>query len=156
MPARMVLKVGRGIVDHFPVRVNEWIQTYAIGGLGVVFLLNPDTFDKTPSFTEMARWADETTWAAICLNVAFWRLLALIVNGTFKAHFPYSAHLRGMAAFAACFFWGQIMLGVGVSAYAGVGSWTGFVIYSSAMMADIWNMIRSWFDIGVQKAARSS
>jgi hypothetical protein len=154
MPGRIVIKIGRGIADHFPVRVPEWIMTYALFGLGWVFWLHPDTFDKSASFTEMARWADERTWALVCMFAALVRLGALVVNGTFKDRFPYSPHLRGLASLGACTFWGQVTLGVVVSAYNSDGVWTGFVIYSAAMLTDMWNLFRSWADIGSAKAAR--
>lgn len=58
-------------------------------------LLNhPRTFDKSTSFTEMARWADETTLSSICFAAAFLRLFALIINGTFTQHFPYLARCQ--------------------------------------------------------------
>lgn len=154
MPARFVLKVGRGIADHFPVRVSEWIMTYAVIGWGCVLMADPDTFAKSGSFAEMARWFDQTTWAVICLNIGFWKLFALVVNGTFKQHFPYSAHLRGFTGLICCFLWGQIVLGVLVSWKSGSGSLTGFIAYSTFMLFDVWNMLRAWFDIGVARASR--
>jgi hypothetical protein len=154
MPGRIVLKIGRGIADHFPVRFSEWTMTYALFGLGWVLWLDPLTFDKTASFAEMARWADERTWALVCMAAAFLRLIALVVNGTFKDHFPYSPHLRGFASLVACTFWGQVTLGIVVSAYNSGGAWTGLVIYSAAMLTDMWNLFRSWADIGSSKAAR--
>lgn len=153
MPARFVLKVGRGIKDHFPVRVSEWLMTYALLGWGVVLFADPATFSKSPGFSEIARWLDQETWAAICINIGAWRLFALVVNGTFKTHFPYSAHLRGYAALVACFFWGQIVLGVAVAWYANNGGLTGFIAYSTFFLFDVWNLLRAWFDIGVNKVA---
>jgi hypothetical protein len=79
----------------------------------------------------------------------------LVVNGTFRDHFPYSPHLRGFASLVACTFWGQVTLGSVVSAYNSGGAWTGFVIYSAAMLTDMWKLFRSWADIGSAKAARS-
>ena len=155
MPARFVLKVGRGIADHFPVRVSEWIMTYAVLGWGVVLISDPDTFNKSMSFSEMSRWFDQTTWAIICLNIGAWKLFALVINGTFKQHFPYSAQLRGFTGLVSCFLWGQIVLGILVSWKTNNGSLTGFVAYSTFMFLDIWNMLRAWFDIGVNKVARS-
>jgi hypothetical protein len=154
MPHRIVLRVGQGIAEHFPVRVSEWVMTYALIGLGWVLWLDPMTFEKTPSFSEMARWADEATWAAICIVAGTARLAALVINGTFKDHFRYSPHLRGLASLVACTFWGQVTLGIVVSAYSSGGAWTGFIIYSAAMLTDMWNLFRSWADVGSAKAAR--
>lgn len=155
MPHRIALRIGSGIAEHFPVRVSEWIMTYALLGMGWVFWLHPDTFEKSASFTEMARWADERTWAVVCFAAGMVRLAALVVNGTFKERFRHSPHLRGFASLGACTLWGQITLGIVVSALNADGAWTGFVIYSAAMLTDMWNLFRSWADIGSAKAARA-
>lgn len=152
----IIVRLVSGIVDHFPVRVSEWVMTYAICGLGWVFWLDPWTFEKSTSFAEMARWADERTWAVVCILTAFLRLGALIVNGTFKHRFRYSPHLRGAASLIACVFWGQITLGVFVSAQTAGGSWTGFVIYSAAMATDLWNLFRAWADVGSARVTKAA
>lgn len=156
MPGRIVLRIGAGIAEHFPVRVSEWIMSYAIFAWGLVLWGDPTTFDRATSFTEMARWGDESTWAIVCFNVAALRFAALIVNGTFKEHFRHSPHLRGFASLAACIFWGQIVLGIVVSAKSGNGVMTGFVAYSTFMALDVWNLFRAWVDIGVSKVVREA
>lgn len=153
MPARFVLKVGRGVVDHFPIRVPEWIMTVAVLGFGSILYSIEDTFSRTPSFATLALWFDQHTWAVICFNIGLWRLFALVVNGTFKTYFPYSAHLRGITALVACALWGQIVLGILIAYKTAGGSPTGILAYGIFMLFDVWNMMRSWFDIGVQKAA---
>jgi len=156
MPHRIVLRIGQGIAEHFPVRVSEWIMTFPLIGWGIGLGSDPLTFEKAASFSELARWADESTWAIICLNIAVWRLAALVVNGTFKAQFPYSPHLRGFAALVACVFWGQIVLGILIAINTSGGVWTGFFAYGTFMLLDGWNMFRAWVDIGAAKASREA
>ena len=155
MPHRIVLRVGHGIAEHFPVRVSEWIMLVPLMGWAWTLLLDPGTFDKSTSFIEMARWADATTWAWVCFTAAFLRLSALVVNGTFRQHFPYSPHFRGFASLVICTFWGQITLGILVSVSNNGGVWTGFWAYSGFMLLELWNFFRAWVDVGVHKAARS-
>jgi hypothetical protein len=156
LPHRIVLRIGHGIAEHFPVRVSEWIMIVPLMGWAWTLLLDPLTFDKSTSFAEMARWADEVTWSWICFAAAFLRLLALVVNGTFKERFPYSPHLRGFASFVTCVFWGQITLGILVSVANNGGVMTGFWAYSGFMMLEMWNLLRAWVDVGAIKAARSA
>jgi hypothetical protein len=154
MPHRIVLRVGQGIAEHFPIRVSEWIMLVPLLGWAWTLLLDPLTFDKSTSFAEMARWADELTWSWICFAAAFLRLVALVVNGTFKATFPYSPQLRGFASFVICIFWGQITLGILVSVANNGGVMTGFWAYLGFMLLEMWNLLRAWFDVGALKAAR--
>lgn len=155
MPHRIVLRIGGGIADHFPIRFSEWFLTYPLLGWAWTLLKDPQTFEKSTSFTEMARWADATTWSSVCFIAAFLRLFALIINGTFKQHFPYSPHLRGLASLVICIFWGQITMGIVVSVAANGGAWTGFWAYSGYMILECWNLFRAWADVGAIKAART-
>ena len=145
----LVGRLASGIVDHFPVRVSEWITTAAILGLASVFWSQPRTFSSSPSFTIMAQW-DERTWAAICFAIALIRFAALVVNGTFRDVFAYSPHLRALASVAACVFWGKLIEGFALSALAAGGSWTGVIMYGMAMALDCWNLVRAWADVGSQ------
>ncbi|HZH10527.1 MAG TPA: hypothetical protein VEZ24_09160 [Microvirga sp.] len=156
MPHRIVLRIGQGIAEHFPVRVSEWIMLVPLLGWANTLALDPLTFDKSTSFIEMSRWADEVTWGWICFAAAFLRLSALIVNGTFKSSFPYSPHFRGFASLVICIFWGQITLGILVSVVSNGGVFTGFWAYLGFMLLEMWNLFRAWVDVGALKAARSA
>lgn len=147
----IVLRLAAGIREHFPQRVSEWILTVTILGLAAVLGSNPHTFENAPAFSELARIASEPTWATICFIVGIARLTALVVNGTFRA-FPYSPHMRGIASFVACIFWGQLAIGM-------MGAWlisgaagTGMVMYFAAMSLDCWNLFRAWADVGASRA----
>ncbi|WP_309084143.1 hypothetical protein [Chelativorans sp.] len=149
----IVLRLATGIREHFPQRVSEWVLTGAILGWAAVLSGDGNTFANAPSFSELARMADEDTWAVICLVVGLLRLTALVINGTFRA-FPYSPHMRGLASFAACIFWGQVALGMMLAWLNHGAAGTGMVIYLAAMAQDAWNLFRAWADVGASQQAR--
>lgn len=145
-----------GVVDHFPVRVQEWIMALGMLGWGWAMWLDPMTFDKNPSLSEMARLADESTWSLVMVGAGFLRLFSLLVNGTFRETFRFSPHLRGYTALLACFIWGQITLGILVSYFRDGGVLTGFVAYGVFMLLDLWNLLRAWADVGRLKAEKAA
>ncbi|MGE0231176.1 MAG: hypothetical protein AB7O39_03085 [Flavobacteriaceae bacterium] len=146
--------IQRGITDHFPLRVSEWVMVYPTLGMWIAFQLQPNMFDAGKSFTTVAGWAEEQTWAYICLFVALTRLTALSVNGTFKG-FPFSPHMRAAASLAGVVFWSQFSLGFLVEFLFGAGIVTAFVAYSSFCLLELVNVYRSWSDIAsVHKGAR--
>lgn len=147
----IVLRLASGIREHFPQRVSEWVLTVAILGWSAVLAGSESTFAHAPAFSELARLADEGTWALICFIVGMIRLTALVVNGTFR-QFPYSPHLRGLASFIACIFWGQIALGMMAAWLISGAAGTGMVIYFAVMVQDCWNLFRAWADVGASRA----
>ena len=155
MPHRIVLRVGQGIAEHFPVRVSERFMLVPLLGWAWTLLLDPSTFDKSTSFAEMGRWFDEVTWSWICFLAGFLRLSALVVNGTFKDRFPYSPHFRGFASLVICIFWGQVTLGILISVSNNGGVMTGFWAYLGFMLLETWNLFRAWVDVRAIKVARA-
>lgn len=147
----IVLRVASGISEHFPQRVSEWIMTAAILGWASVLGADPTTFETSPSFSVLAAYGTETNWSLVCLAVGMARLVALVINGTFR-QFQYSPHLRGAASFIACVFWGQISLGVCLAWLSG-GSGTGVIAYSTFMALEMWNLFRAWADVGASRKA---
>lgn len=158
---RLVTRVVVGITEHFPIRVSEWIMSYVLAGIGLGLCLIPNAFDASATYSEMDRQfsnsplGSEYTWGLICLGAATIRLIALVVNGTFKDHFPYSPHLRGVATMVSAYVWGQILLGVVVSFMENGGGWTGIPVYSGIMMLEAWNLFRSWVDVQRVKNIRN-
>lgn len=148
----IIFRIARGIRVHFPTRVSEWIMTGAVLGWATVLGADHNTFGSSPSFVVLAHYGSEEAWAFLCLFVGLLRLTALTVNGTFRT-FRYSPHLRGMASFIACVFWGQIALGICL-AWSSGGSGTGAVAYSTFMVIEMWNLIRAWVDVGASRKAK--
>jgi hypothetical protein len=114
--------------------------------MGLAFKLQPDMFLASPSFAQVAYWADQPTWAAIVLACAIVRLLALVVNGTFHA-FRFSPHFRAAASLVGVLFWAQYCLGFVMTAIYSGGAWSAVVAYSSFVILELVNVSRSVHDV---------
>lgn len=147
----IVRRITRGVVDHLPIRVSEWVMVHPTLWMGTALMLQPDMFETSPSFAELARWADESVWSSIAILCAVVRFAALVVNGTFRG-FTFSPHLRACASFAGVAFWSQFTLGFAAAAAHGEGAWSAVVAYSTLLLLELVNVHRSFADIG--EAAR--
>ena len=142
----IIIKMAHGIHKHFPVRAGEWALAFMLFFWGLV-LSGPDpVFSKSASYDGLARVASEQAWAIGCLLVGFIRLTALFINGSFAdtRYGKFSPHVRGILAFASCFFWAQITVGM----IRPDGSTTGLAVYPVLLVFDLWNAARAWFDAG--------
>lgn len=142
----IVRMIKDGISEHFPMRVSEWVMLWPTMGMWLAFQVQPDVFQKYPSLQVLAQWAEEETWAAVCLICGILRLIALVINGTFKAQFPYTPHLRVVAAFMSIVFWSQLSLGCLISFLEGHGAVTAVVTYTSLCVFELVNLHRSVAD----------
>ena len=142
----IVVRVARGISDHFPARASEWGFAGLLIGLGYVFAGSPDLFDASRSYSGLARLADETVWGSACIAIGVVRLLALVINGTFAESWygRWSPHVRGVCAFLSCGIWFPL--------------WAGFIAIDGApivklftftvLLIDAYNIRRVWSDAG--------
>lgn len=146
----IVRRVFSDIRRHFPARVPEWIMAIPLIGWAFVLTVDRSTFETASSFGVIAEYGDEQFWANVCMLAATMRLLALIVNGTFKS-FRYSPHLRAFASAAAAVFWGQITLGIFVAWATMNGVGTGFFAYGTFTIFEISNAYRARRDVGEQR-----
>lgn len=128
------------LAETFPGRASEWALGVILFNWSLVLTLNPDLFQDGRSYAELARWADQQTWATLCLAVGGGRLLVLAINGAWRR----SPHARTAAAFVSCFFWFQITLGL---IGAGTGS-TGLAVYPILFLLDVYNAIRAIGEAG--------
>lgn len=142
----IIVRVASGIKDHWHIRATEWLMIYPAIGFGTVLLHQPELFETSRSFEQVARWASQGTWAVGVLLCAAIRLFALTVNGTFKT-FPYSPHLRLTATMFGIIFWSQYSLGLLAAALFNGGAWSGPVFISTICLAELLNLYRSWSDI---------
>lgn len=143
----ILLRTWQGIAHHFHARVTEWLMIWPAFWMGLALTGQPDMFSVSPSFATLASWADEMTWATLVLTCAICRAVALVVNGTFES-FRYSPIIRGFASLLGVLFWSQFCLGLLVTALFAGGAWSGPVIYSTAVLAEVINVFRSWSDVG--------
>lgn len=144
----LVVRIREGIVQHFPVRQVEWLMVYPALGMWMAFNIQRDMFSTSPSFTVLARWADEEVWAWLCLCCGLCRLIALSVNGTFRHTFPYTPHMRVAASFIGIMFWSQFTLGFFQAYMNEHGAFSAVIAYSSFCLAELINTYRSWSDVG--------
>ena len=143
----IVLRVYRGVADHFPIRVTEWVMALPALGMFVLLQLDPIMFTRSPSYEYLARWANESTWALIIAGCGITRLAALTINGTFHG-FVWSPHIRAAASLVGVTVWSQISLGFLIAAIYGQGAGSGVIGWSSLAIIEIVNVYRSWSDVG--------
>ncbi len=149
----IVLRVYRGVADHFPIRMSEWVMLWPALGLWVGLQISPAMFQTSPSFAYLAHWADERTWAAIIGLCGLMRLLALTINGTFKG-FAFSPHIRAAASIVGVGIWSQVSLGFLMAWINAGGAPSGAVAWSTMVLLEIMNTYRSWSDVGKNAAER--
>lgn len=143
----IALRVARGITEHFPMRVTEWLMLFPAFAMGLALLMQTDMFQTSPSFLTLAQWADQPVWAFAVLLCAGARIMSLTINGTFSG-FRFSPHMRAGASLIGVAFWSQYALGFLVSALYGGGSWSAPIMYSTAVLFELVNTYRSWADVG--------
>lgn len=149
----IILRVYRGVADHFPIRVSEWLMLWPAFGLWVALQSSPDMFQTSPSFAYLAAWANEGTWSAIIGLCGVARLTALTINGTFKG-FAFSPHIRAGASIIGVLIWSQISLGFFMAFVNAGGAASGVVAWSTMVLLELVNSYRSWSDVGKNAAGR--
>lgn len=144
----ILMRLARGVKEHFSVRAMEWLMAYVLLGTYAVFQIQPEVFVGRPSFEYLGYYASAATWTYICAICGIVRLAALVVNGTFRNKFPYTPHLRVVASLMSLAFWSQFSLGF-VHAYRyGEGIAFAVLCSSAFVLAELINVYRSFSDVG--------
>lgn len=135
LPVRLYL----GIHDHFPARRSEWVLAGIMVAWGWILLKPTSVFASHPSWSQMAAMMDEATWGWLAIAIGSFRLLALIVNGTFARTWygRWSPHVRALASFLSCFLWFQISFGL----WASDAATTGLAVYPGLLVLDAMNIV---------------
>ncbi len=135
LPVRLYL----GIHDHFPARRSEWVLAGIMVAWGWILLKPTAVFASHPSWSQMAAMMDEATWGWLAISIGSFRLLALIVNGTFARTWygRWSPHVRALASFLSCFLWFQISFGL----WASDAATTGLAVYPGLLVLDAMNIV---------------
>jgi len=149
----IVFRIYRGVADHFPIRVSEWVMVWPAMGMWAALQAMPDMFSVSPSYEYLARWASEQSWAWIIMACGMVRLAALTINGTFKG-FAFSPHIRAVASIVGVAIWSQISLGFLMAFLTGGGALSGVIGWSTMVLLEIMNTYRSWSDVGKNAARR--
>jgi hypothetical protein len=146
LPVRLYL----GIHDHFPARRSEWVLAGIMVAWGWI-LLKPEAVFSQPEWAQMAAMMDEATWGWLAISIGSFRLLALIINGTFARTWygRWSPHVRALASFLTCFLWFQISFGL----WASDAATTGLAVYPGLLVLDAMNIVAASKDAaGMDKA----
>lgn len=148
----IILRVYRGIHDHFPARRSEWVLAVIMVVWGWL-LISPDpVFSRSAVWSQMAALAGEATWGWAAIAIGTFRLMALVINGTFSSTWygRWSPHVRSLASFLSCFFWLQISFGL----WASEASTTGLAVYPGLLVLDLMNVVAAASDAGQMDRAK--
>lgn len=148
----ILVRIARGISDHFPSRATEWHMCIPPLYVGLALSWQPAIFATSTAYANVAAWMTEASWSALFLSVAAARLVALTVNGTFQV-FRYSPLIRlGCAGFAA-FAWGQFCLGFFME-WVATGRATFLIgLLAHLVLVEVFNVFRASRDwAGVEHA----
>lgn len=148
----IILRIYRGIHDHFPARRSEWVLAGILVAWGLILLPPSPAFEESLVWAQMAVMASERTWAVTAIAIGLFRLAALIVNGTFSSTWygRWSPHVRSLASFLSCFLWLQISFGL----WAGSATTTGLAVYPGLLVLDLMNVVAAASDAGQMDRAQ--
>lgn len=141
------LRVKTGVTQHFHIRLSEWLMLVPSFGMWMAFTIQHDMFETSGSYMYLSSWGDEHVWASIFLIYGIVRASALVVNGTFEL-FPYSPHIRMLAAVFGALFWSQFSLGFLKAYLAGPGALSPVVAYTTLTIFELANVYRASKDVG--------
>lgn len=145
------IRLRDGVAMHFNARLSEWLMLFPTAGMWAALHIQPEMFAVSPSFTHVASWASENTWAAIIFVCGVSRAAALIINGTFD-EFRYSPHLRCGAAAICALLWSQFSLGFFYAYWSHGGALVNFMAFTSLTIFELANFYRSSRDVGTTYA----
>ncbi len=157
----MLARIWIGVRDHWPGRKFEWLMGAVALGMGLALLVQPYMFELARHYRDLDSWADEGVFSDLFLMCGGFRLVALIINGTFS-RFPYSPHLRAVSASMGVMMWGafaysflhafSITTGMGSDVETSLGP---AIVYGGLACAEALNVRTASQDIGAG-AGRSS
>lgn len=135
----LILRIWNGVIDHFPIRRSEWINSCVMIGWGIVVLL--DNRPLTGAWYVLGELMSEVFWSLMLMTVGTIRLIALLVNGTFPRTWygKFSPHVRVGMSLLSSLVWLQLVI-------ATIGSpilTTGLVAYLGYLVSDALNTLSS-------------
>lgn len=147
----VILRVYKGIEEHFPARRSEWVLAGIMAAWGWILLGPTDSFARSAGWAQMAAMASEHTWGWAAVSIGLFRFAALVINGTFADTWygRWSPHVRALASFLACFLWLQIAIGLYHTAPPGLAPYTGLLVL------DFMNIIAATSDAAKMDKARA-
>ena len=144
----IVRDIFHGIQSHFKARATEWIMAFPTSMVAFGLAIQPDMFSRSPSYNAVSSWASERTWMWVILFCFFVRMVALVVNGTFRS-FKHSPHLRVSASFVCFNFWAWLSYGFFDAFFESHGAFFPAPAALTFCMIEGLNIYRATTDIGV-------
>ncbi|OCC05093.1 hypothetical protein BA190_09260 [Labrys sp. WJW] len=129
----IVSRVILGAKLHFRERFWEWLLASILAGCAYVILKPDAVFGRSPAYDIMQSVAAEETWGIVFMLVAFIRLVALTLNGTFKVFRRFSPLVRAGTAWLSASAWGLIVIGLWQADISSIG----VVTYLGLMVGDL-------------------
>lgn len=127
----------------FYSRLSEWFTAATMLVVGYILFTNSDLMatvaKRSDAYKFMLSFAEQKTWAVICIYGGIARLIVLGINGAWRK----SPHLRGIASFLFCFVWYHIT----VSFYEVYG--LAFGMAFMILLLEFFNLIRCFGDARV-------
>lgn len=149
----ILVRIARGITDHFPSRATEWHMCLPALYVGLALNWQPDLFSTSPAYHAVAGWMGESMWSWLFLSCAMLRFMALTINGTFQV-FRWSPLIRLVVAALTAVAWGQFSLGFFMQ-WTATGSPTFLMGLSTHLvLVEFFNVFRASRDIAEAEHAR--
>ncbi len=131
----MIVRFG----NHFNVRLGEWLASFILVSLGVLFFGAPSLMQQSPIyFGNMLQAGSQVLWGCGFIFIGVVRIVALYINGR-KRITPY---IRMGLAFLACFVWWQVAMSLFLSGIPGLG----WAVFPWLLALDMYNVFRSSAD----------
>lgn len=146
-------RLASGVWDHAGARFTEWLGLVPLMGVGTALYAQPEALTATRSFATLAAWMGPGAWSNLLLLCGLFRLVALAVNGTFRA-FPYSPLIRFFASGVAAMFWMLFTVGVYDAWRNAGGGPTPIIAYGTLILLELRNAYVSRVDMAASARGR--
>lgn len=124
--------------ETFPLRASEWALAFIMFSWGLICFSYPGMFTSNYTFSGMAAMASQQTWAVGALVMGSIGLVALAINGFWRA----TPFIRAACAALRAGMWLTITFGL----FATDNPTTGLAIYPWLFILDMWNIYRAMSD----------
>lgn len=141
----VLVELPHSFRETFPLRATEWQLATIMTGIGLMSLLYPDIFQRTPALSVLLRDFSQPVWGWGMTLVGGIGWFALVRNGAWKR----SPMVRTVCATLRGIIWSQIFL-----SFAGteLATW-GLVFFSVFALSEFYNAFRATTDFIKQRRA---
>ena len=144
LASKLLCRVAVGSTHHFAIRVSDWFLAMMLTCFGLILIMHPEVFVTSKAYVLLSQMAPAANWGAVCFMIGSFRLIALMINGTFPA-FRWSPHIRFMMAMLSCFVWFQVSLGITLLPVVT----TALAVYPFLFLFDMYNTFLAATEAGI-------